>query len=100
MAALFALCSILACLNAAAGKERGNNAAAGKEGGNGFPAFGGGVGGVVPDVRRHIFGKIDFNIRQLSEYLLKFRIFRTGFPHRVSAPGHSGRMFNLSEWSF
>ncbi|HFB6896509.1 TPA: hypothetical protein ACE8JB_001335 [Neisseria gonorrhoeae] len=68
MAALFALCSILACLNAAAGKE----------GGNGFPAFGGGVGGVVPDVRRHIFGKIDFNIRQLSEYLLKFRIFRTG----------------------
>ncbi|EMU1825170.1 TPA: hypothetical protein ACKJ37_001987 [Neisseria gonorrhoeae] len=75
MAALFALCSILACLNAAAGKERGNNAAAGKEGGNGFPAFG---GGVVPDVRRHIFGKIDFNIRQLSEYLLKFRIFRTG----------------------
>ncbi|HFC3005130.1 TPA: hypothetical protein ACFITZ_001081 [Neisseria gonorrhoeae] len=96
MAALFALCSILACLNAAAGKERGNNAAAGKEGGNGFPAFGGGVGGVVPDVRRHIFGKIDFNIRQLSEYLLKFRIFRTG----VSAPGHSGRMFNLSEWSF
>ncbi|EMR8829955.1 hypothetical protein [Neisseria gonorrhoeae] len=86
MAALFALCSILACLNAAAGKE----------GGNGFPAFGGGVGGVVPDVRRHIFGKINFNIRQLSEYLLKFRIFRTG----VSAPGHSGRMFNLSEWSF
>ncbi|WP_195765441.1 hypothetical protein [Neisseria gonorrhoeae] len=83
MAALFALCSILACLNAAAGKE----------GRNGFPAFGGGVGGVVPDVRRHIFGKIDFNIRQLSEYLLKFRIFR-------SAPGHSGRMFNLSEWSF
>ncbi|EMR8105219.1 hypothetical protein AB5W95_001476 [Neisseria gonorrhoeae] len=78
MAALFALCSILACLNAAAGKERGNNAAAGKEGGNGFPAFGGGVGGVVPDVRRHIFGKINFNIRQLSEYLLKFRIFRTG----------------------
>ncbi|EMU1082984.1 hypothetical protein JQB02_001509 [Neisseria gonorrhoeae] len=76
MAALFALCSILACLNAAAGKE----------GGNGFPAFGGGVGGVVPDVRRHIFGKINFNIRQLSEYLLKFRIFRTG----VSAPGHSG----------
>ncbi|EMT5218769.1 hypothetical protein OMB29_001525 [Neisseria gonorrhoeae] len=65
MAALFALCSILACLNAAAGKE----------GGNGFPAFG---VGVVPDVRRHIFGKIDFNIRQLSEYLLKFRIFRTG----------------------
>ncbi|EMS2355007.1 TPA: hypothetical protein ACKN0F_001903 [Neisseria gonorrhoeae] len=54
------------------------NAAAGKEGRNGFPAFGGGVGGVVPDVRRHIFGKIDFNIRQLSEYLLKFRIFRTG----------------------
>ncbi|EMT5844545.1 hypothetical protein ACGLSL_001501 [Neisseria gonorrhoeae] len=86
MAALFVLCSILACLNAAAGKE----------GGNGFPAFGGGVGGVVPDVRRHIFGKINFNIRQLSEYLLKFRIFRTG----VSAPGHSGRMFNLSEWSF
>ncbi|EOG0702736.1 hypothetical protein ACIJHF_001486 [Neisseria gonorrhoeae] len=86
MAALFALCSILACLNAAAGKE----------GGNGFPAFGGGVGGVVPDVRRHIFGKINFNIRQLSEYLLKLRIFRTG----VSAPGHSGRMFNLSEWSF
>ncbi|ENW9896190.1 hypothetical protein GKW92_001597 [Neisseria gonorrhoeae] len=65
MAALFALCSILACLNAAAGKE----------GGNGFPAFG---GGVVPDVRRHIFGKIDFNIWQLSEYLLKLRIFRTG----------------------
>lgn len=72
--------------------ERGG----GKGRGNGFPAFGGGVGGVVPDVRRHIFGKINFNIRQLSEYLLKFRIFRTG----VSAPGHSGRMFNLSEWSF
>ncbi|HFC8513597.1 TPA: hypothetical protein ACFRHB_000347 [Neisseria lactamica] len=28
----------------------------GRKGGNGFPAFGGGV----PDMRRHIFGEIDF----------------------------------------
>ncbi len=32
----------------------------GRKGGNGFPAFGGGVGGAVHDVRRHIFGEIDF----------------------------------------
>ncbi|HFC8546521.1 TPA: hypothetical protein ACFRG8_000588 [Neisseria lactamica] len=32
----------------------------GRKGGNGFSASG---GGAAPDLRRHIFGEIDFNIR-------------------------------------